>query len=172
MHCPAAIALVGALLTGCAVTPDRAPATLTPSQAAAIADSTRLTLAAWREAINALDADRVAAHYLADSTFRWLEDGVVRYRHPLEVATAIRELAGTIRRTELLLDGTVITPLAPGVVAVTTGFAQKVEDQEGRLGGFAGAISAVLVHRREGWVFQLGHTSSGENPSTGPAGPR
>jgi hypothetical protein len=129
-------------------------------------DSARAALTSWREAINALDADRVASHYLADSTFRWLEDGVVRYRHPLEVANAIRELAGTIRRTELLLDGTTLTPLAPGVVAVTTGFAQKVEDREGRVGGFAGAISAILVHREDGWVFQLGHTSSGGAPPT------
>jgi hypothetical protein len=90
-----------------------------------------------------------------------IEDGVVRYRSRAEVADAIRELAGSVRRTELLMDGTIITPLAPGVAAVTTGFAQKVEDHEGRVGGFAGAISMVLVHREEGWQFQFGHTSSG-----------
>lgn len=155
------IVLVGTLLIGCAPDAGNAQGALTPAHATAMTDSARATLSSWREAINALDADRVAAHYLADSTFRWLEDGVVRYRHPLEVANAIRDLAGTIRRTELLLDGTTLTPLAPGVVAVTTGFAQKVEDREGRIGGFAGAISAILVHREDGWVFQVGHTSSG-----------
>ncbi len=166
------ILLAGTLLVGCATDSGSAQAALTPAHATAMTDSARATLSSWREAISALDADRVAAHYLADSTFRWLEDGVVRYRHPLEVANAIRELAGSIRRTELLLDGTVLTPLAPGVVAVTTGFAQKVEDLEGRVGGFAGAISAILVHREDGWVFQLGHTSSGAGPSTGGPDPR
>jgi hypothetical protein len=172
MRSVVSIMVLGTLLAGCAPDSGNAQQALTPTHAVAMTDSARATLASWREAINALDADRVAAHYLADSTFRWLEDGVVRYRHPLEVANAIRELAGTIQRTELLLDGTVLTPLAPGVVAVTTGFAQKVEDREGRIGGFAGAISAVLVHREAGWVFQLGHTSSGGAPSTGGPDPR
>lgn len=172
MHSVAAVLVAATLFVGCATDPGGAQSALTPAHATALTDSARTTLASWREAVNALDADRVAAHYLADSTFRWLEDGVVRYRHPLEVANAIRELAGTIRRTELLLDGTVLTPLAPGVVAVTTGFAQKIEDQEGRVGGFAGAMSAILVHREEGWVFQLGHTSSGGGPSTGDPDPR
>ena len=166
------IIVAGTVLVGCVADAGSAQAALTPAHAMAMTDSARATLSSWREAINALDADRVAAHYLADSTFRWLEDGVVRYRHPLEVANAIRELAGTIQRTELLLDGTVLTPLAPGVVAVTTGFAQKVEDREGRVGGFAGAISAILVHREDGWVFLLGHTSSGSTPSSGGPDPR
>lgn len=166
MRFPVSILLAGTVVAGCVADPGSAQSAVTPAHAAAMTDSARAALASWREAINALDADRVAAHYLADSTFRWLEDGVVRYRHPLEVANAIRELAGTIRRTELLLDGTTLTPLAPGVVAVTTGFAQKVEDREGRVGGFAGAVSAILVHREDGWVFQLGHTSSGGAPPT------
>jgi hypothetical protein len=166
MRFPVSILLAGTVVAGCVADPGSAQSAVTPAHAAAMTDSARAALTSWREAINALDADRVASHYLADSTFRWLEDGVVRYRHPLEVANAIRELAGTIRRTELLLDGTTLTPLAPGVVAVTTGLAQKVEDREGRVGGFAGAISAILVHREDGWVFQLGHTSSGGAPPT------
>jgi ketosteroid isomerase-like protein len=141
--------------------PQPADTRLTPAHAEAMTDSINTVLASWRAAINALDVEGAAAFYLADSTFRWIEDGVVRYRSRAEVADAIRELAGSVRRTELLMDGTIITPLAPGVAAVTTGFAQKVEDHEGRVGGFAGAISMVLVHREEGWQFQLGHTSSG-----------
>lgn len=154
------VALLGTLLACADRLPPATGDSLDPAHGTAIRDSVTAALASWRTAINALDADRVAGHYLADSTFRWLEDGVIRYRHPLEVAHAIRELAGTIRRTELLLDGTVITPLAPGVAALTTGFAQKVEDAEGRTGGFAGAISAVMVHREGSWVFQFGHTSA------------
>lgn len=156
--------LVVALLGACAAPSPPPAATLDAARGEAIRDSVAAMLASWRTAIGALDGDRVAAHYLADTTFRWIEDGVVRYRHRLEVANAIRETAAQVRRTELLLDGTIITPLAPGVAAVVTGFAQKVEDSAGRVGGFAGAITAVVVHTPDGWVFRLGHTSSGGAP--------
>lgn len=158
------ILIMTAPLLACNPGPRVTEASLTSAHADAISDSVATVLASWRSAINALDVDRAAAFYLADATFRWIEDGVVRYRSRVEVAAAIRELVGSVRGTELLLDGTVITPLAPGVAAVTTGFAQKVVDRDGRVGGFAGAISAVLVHREEGWMFQFGHTSSGAPP--------
>lgn len=144
------------LLAACAAPRDG----LDPAHADAIVDSVRTTLVGYRAAVDALDADAVAAHYLADSTFRWIEDGEIRYRDPAEVAAAIRSFASAVRRTELLLDGTVITPVAPGVAAISTGFAQKVEALDGTVGGFAGAITAVLVHRGDRWLFQLGHTSS------------
>jgi hypothetical protein len=161
---PVALLLFCLPLGGCAPRASDGAVPLAPAHAAAITDSVRGALTSWRSAIAALDADAVAGHYLADSTFRWLEDGVVRYRDRDEVAAAIRTLKGSIRRTELLLDGTTITPLAPGLAAVTTGFAQKIEDTTGAVGGFAGAISAVMVHRDSAWVFLLGHTSAGAGP--------
>lgn len=160
----ATLLLLALPLGGCAPRAADPAEPFSAAHAAAISDSVRTVLTAWQSAIAALDADAVAGHYLADSTFRWLEDGVVRYRNPGEVAAAIRSLKGSIRRTELLLDGTTITPLAPGLAAVTTGFAQKIEDTTGTVGGFAGAISAVLVHGDSGWVFLLGHTSSSAGP--------
>ncbi len=156
------LALLLLLPAACAAPDERADEAepLAAAHARAIVDSVETTLAGYRGAVNALDADAVAAYYLADSTFRWIEDGEIRYRRPSEVAAAIRTFAGSVQRTELLLDGLAITPVAPGVAIVSTGFAQKIEDLEGNVGGFTGAITAVLVHRGDRWLFQVGHTSS------------
>ena len=144
-----------AAITGCA-----RPADLTPSHRAAIIDSVGTMLAAFRAAADSLDPDSVASFYVPDSTFRWIEDGVIRYTSRDEIAAAYRGVVGTVTATRLLYDGTVITPLAPGVAAVVAGFAQQFTMRDGMQGGFAGAITAVVVHRPAGWQFLQGHTSS------------
>lgn len=144
------------IATACAST---AP-TFDAAQQAAIIDSVESRLTAFRAAVGAMQADSVAQFYLADSTFRWIEDGEVRYHSRSEIAAAIRESAPFMSNAELLYDGTVITPLAPGVASVVTGFAQKFTAPDGQLTGFAGAISAVMVDTPDGWMFQSGHTSS------------
>lgn len=126
----------------------------------AIIDSVESRLTAFRAAVGGMQADSVAQFYRADSTFRWIEDGEVRYHSRNEIADAIREAAPFMSNVELLYDGTVITPLAPGVASVATGFAQKFTASDGQRTGFAGAITAVMVDTPRGWVFQSGHTSS------------
>ena len=53
-----------------------------------------------------------------------------------------------------------LTSSAPGVAVITTNFAEKVTDTTGTTVGFAGAISATMVHSDSGWRFLVGHTSS------------
>lgn len=139
-------------------------ATLDDAHRTAIVDSVDARLVEFRAAVGSMQADSVAGFYLGDSTFRWIEDGEVRYRSRAEIATAIREAAPFMSDAELLYDGTVITPLAPGIASVVTGFAQKFTTPDGQRTGFAGAITAVMVHTTEGWVFQSGHTSSTATP--------
>lgn len=145
------------LLTGC--TPAQAP-TFTDAHRAAIVDSVAETLGAFRVAVAAMDADSVASFYANDSTFRWIEDGEVRYRSRAEVAAALRAAAPYMGNSQLTYDGTSITAVAPGVASLVTGFAQRFTTPDGETGGFAGAITAVLVHREGRWQFLTGHTSS------------
>lgn len=130
------------------------------SHRTAIVDSVAATLDAFRATIATMDADSIASFYVADTTLRWIEDGTIRYRSRDEIATALREAAPFMRNPVLLYDGTVITPLAPGVASVVTGFAQRFTNPAGETGGFAGAITAVMVHRDDRWQFLAGHTSS------------
>lgn len=154
--------LLLAVLAGCA-----APGTeLTEAHRAAIVDSVASTLAAFRDAVGAMNPDSVASFYVADTTFRWVEEGTIRYRGRGEIAAALREAAPYMHNTVLLHDGTVITPLAPGVASVVTGFAQRFTNQAGETGGFAGALTAVMVHREGRWQFLAGHASSADAPRT------
>jgi len=153
-----ALAVV-AVVSGCS-----RPTAFTAAHRSAIVDSVNTMLTAFRQAAGSLDPDSVARFYVTDSTFRWIEDGVIRYTSRDQIAAAYRGVVGTVTATRLLYDGTVITPLAPGVASVVTGFAQQFTMRDGLSGGFAGAVTAVVVHRAEGWQFLSGHTSSAGVP--------
>lgn len=161
-------AILVPFLTGCG-TP--APA-FTAEHRAAIVDSVNAMLADFRAAVGTLDGDSVATFYVADSTLRWIEDGTVRYTARGQIAQAFQGFRGSITGSRLLYDGTVVTPLAPGVAVMSSGFAQQFARADGTSGGFAGAVSAVVVHRGDRWLFQSGHTSSAPPAATGDAAPR
>ncbi|MEP6591331.1 MAG: nuclear transport factor 2 family protein [Gemmatimonadota bacterium] len=152
------VTVLGFLLVGCAGTSPRGP-TFTPAHVAAIKDSVNAALEAYRVAFVARDFDRVISYYAEDPRFRWFENGELRYGSRSAVAAALRSFGPTVRSLELAyFDGTV-TPLAPGVAAVSTRFVEKVSDSTGALHGFAGVFSATMIHGDSGWHFLVGHTS-------------
>lgn len=137
-----------------------APNALTPEHSAAIRDSVTATLEQFRAAFAARNVDAVMRFYANDPRFRWIEDGELRYESKGAVATALKKFMPTFTAVELSYFDPVVTPLAPGIAAVATRFAQKVTDSSGVTRGFAGAMSMTLVHADSGWRFLLGHTSS------------
>jgi len=127
---------------------------------AAVIDSVRATLDDFRAAVATMDAERVASFYVADSTLRWIEDGEIRYRSRDEVVGAFRSMEGEVTAIVLSYDGIQVTPLAPGVASVVTGFAQRITRKGGEEGGFAGATTMVLRSEGGRWRFVSGHVSS------------
>jgi ketosteroid isomerase-like protein len=147
-----------ALLAACSPAP-AAPAFDAPHQAALV-DSVEGMLEEWRGAVGAMDVDRIASFYAPDSTFRWIEDGATRYLSSEQLGAAIRGMQGSVSAMEFTLVEPLVTPLAPGIAAVTTGFTQKFTDSSGVTGGYAGAISMTVVRRGDAWRFLVGHTSA------------
>lgn len=132
----------------------------TPAHQRAERDSVAQVLDAWRGALDARDFARAATFYSPDSAFRWYQDGELMYRSAAELGDTMRAMAPTLRSFTLSLIEPEITAVAPGVVIVTTNFAQKMTDTTGETGGLAGAISMTVVHGDSGWRFLVGHTSS------------
>lgn len=147
-----------ALLAGCSA-PAPVPAGFTPAHAAAISDSVTAVLEEFRLAFSARDFDRVLQFYADDPRFRWIEDGEVRYTSKAQLAKALVAFGAPLRSLEISFFDPVITPLAPGVAAVTTRFAQKITDSSGATQGFAGAMSMSVIHAEQGWRFLVGQTS-------------
>jgi ketosteroid isomerase-like protein len=166
------IALV-LLLAGCGGAGTAGDADAAPAEAVAmadghriaIADSVRRTLEAFANVVQQMDPTEIASFYADDADMRWIEDGEVVYRGPRDVAEAIQALRTTMAVGRLSYDGVEITPLAPGVALVVAGFAQQFTTVDGETGGFAGAMTAVMVHRNGRWLFLSGHTSSVGNRS-------
>ncbi|MES2124874.1 MAG: nuclear transport factor 2 family protein [Gemmatimonadota bacterium] len=151
----AAAAFLVAALAGCGAPP---PA-FTPEHRAALADSVTAALESYRAAFVARDFDRAVGFYSDDPQFRWYENGELRYGSTAALAGALRAIGATVRSLELSYFETTVTPLAPGVAAVSTRFVEKVADTANALHGFAGVFSATMVHADSGWRFLVGHTS-------------
>jgi len=147
-----------ALLAGCSP-PAPVPTAFTAAHAAAISDSVTAVLEQFREAFSARDFDRVLQFYADDPRFRWIEDGEVRYTSKAQLATVLVAFGASLRSLELFFFDPVVTPLAPGIAAVTTRFAQKITDSSGATQGFAGAMSMSVIHADSGWRFLVGQTS-------------
>lgn len=161
-----AVVLLGALAC-------RAPQPSEPLSAthrAAMIDSVDRRLAEFRAAVATMRSDSVIPFYSADADFRWIEDGVVRYTRRDEIAAAIAASAPFMHDVTLQYDGTLITPLAPGIASVTTGFAQKYTAPDGAAHAIVGSITAVMVHSARGWQFASGHTSRAVGPTGSAAG--
>lgn len=133
--------------------------TLSDAHASAIRDSVQALLAEFTTRFAAKEWDSVGRLYAEDTRFRWVEDGVVRYRSAGEVSRALAAVPASMRITTTYRD-TEILPLAPGLASVVTQFQTSFADSAGRGFAFGGAITMTLVHLRDGWRFLGGHTSS------------
>jgi ketosteroid isomerase-like protein len=141
---------------------------LTAGRRASMVDSVQAALAAWTGAINRRDFAAASRFYASDSSFRWIEDGQLRYRTPAEVRAAMQAMTPLYRDIALTLTDVRVTPLSAGVAAVTTEFTQKMTDTLGAVDGYAGAISMTMIDGPSGWRFLVGHTSSMVPAPTGP----
>ncbi|HEY4320474.1 MAG TPA: nuclear transport factor 2 family protein [Gemmatimonadales bacterium] len=158
---------IGALAMA-ACSPGAGPDSLSSSGRASIVDSVQATLTAWTGAINRRDFGAASRFYTTDSSFRWIEDGQVRYRKAAEIRSAMESMAPLYREIAFNLTDVRVTPLSPGVATVTTEFTQKMTDTLGAVDGYAGAISMTMVDGPDGWRFLVGHTSSMVPAPTGP----
>jgi len=132
---------------------------LSDAHASAIRDSVQALLTEYATRVAAKEWDAVARLYAEDTRFRWVEDGIVRYRSAAEVRQALAALPAGMRITTTYRD-TEVLPLAPGLASVVTQFQTSFADSAGRGFAFGGAITMTLVHLRDGWRLLGGHTSS------------
>ena len=130
---------------------------LPPTHTAVIQDSIRTTLDAFRRHGANRRWDSLAAKYAPDSSFRWVENGEVRYRSPEEIRTALARVSATMR-IETSYRDTEIFPLAPVIPSVLTHFETRFVDSTTSF-SFGSAMTMVVMHRAGGWKIVSGHGS-------------
>jgi hypothetical protein len=129
------------------------------AQAAAIRKSVQATLDAYREHAAAGRWEELMRLYADDPRFRWVSSGIVEARSVEQIRKYFAALPpGT--RVETTYQDAEITPLAPGVAAVTTLFQTRLVEPQGGGFSFGGALTMTLVERPEGWKILSGHASS------------
>lgn len=152
----ASLAAVGAILTAACVP---AAPRMTAAHAAAIRDSAQATLDAFQRYSAEGQWDSLAGLYADDANFRWLEQGVVRYRSPAQIRQAMGRVSPETRIETSYLDTRVVA-LAPGAAAIATTFYTKFMENGVERAEFGGVLDLVLVHREGGWKILFGHSSS------------
>lgn len=137
----------------------RTPRPLSNPHAAAMRDSVHQTLTRFRHYSATRQWDSLVTLYANDARFRWVENGVVRYRSPSLIKEALSTLSSGMR-IETTYDDTEIIPIEPGIASVVTLFRTRFVTSAGPQFEFGGAITMTLIHQADGWRILGGHTSS------------
>lgn len=135
------------------------PAQLSETHAAAIRDSVSATLEEFR-AMGIASAWEAAGDFYSDSpSFRFYENGELRYGSADDVRAALAALGqGTQITTEY--SDTDIEPLAPGLAEVRSRFESTLRGEDGFEFGYGGAVTMLWVHETGGWRILSGHSSA------------
>lgn len=128
------------------------------------AEATRDSAAAMFEAIPALLAEQGPRGWLAvfeeAPTFLMASDGVIAFPSADSAASFVTAFAPTVAAMELEWRNPRMTTLAPGVVAIAAGYAERILRTAGDTLVFGGYITGVARSRDGTWRLQQLHWSS------------
>jgi hypothetical protein len=105
----------------------------------------------------------VIQFYAAESSFVWIEDGMVRYRSRTEIRTALQGMLA-FKEIRITLDSPLVVALGPGAAALSATFDQALVDSAGSGVGLVGAMTIGVQHTPSGWKWATGHTSVRREP--------
>ena len=135
------------------------PATLTEAHAEAMRDSVVATLEEFR-AMGIASAWEAAGDFYSDSpSFRFYENGELRYESADDVRAALADLGPGMRVTTEYSE-TDVEPLAPGLAQVRSGFESTLSGEGGFEFSYGGAVTMLWVHETGGWRILSGHSSA------------
>ncbi len=143
------------LLVGCSPQ----PSTLTDDQAADVRSRVAAALDDFRRHQAAGAWDSAFALYANDPSFRWVEDGAVRYRSVAEILASLQRLPAGLR-IETTYRDVEITALGPGLAYLVAGFDSRFIYTGGQGFRVGGATTMLFGLRPEGWRILGGHVSS------------
>ena len=136
-----------------------APAPMTEEHAAAIRDSVTATLEEFR-AMGVAGAWEAAGDFYSDSpSFRFYENGELRYESAENVRAALADLGPETQITTEYSD-TDIEPLAPGLAQIRSRFESTLLAGDGSEVSYGGAVTMLWVHETGGWRILTGHSSA------------
>lgn len=122
-------------------------------------DSVVEFLETFREHSSAGAWDSLLTLYADAPSFRWMEDGEVRYHSVDEIGNALANMPPGLR-IESVHEDLEVTPLAPGLAWVVMRYQTAFVDSTGPTFSFRGGVTMVVEHGSSGWQILGGHASS------------
>jgi hypothetical protein len=146
-------------LAAAACRPSDRPAAMTPSLAAAVADSVRAFVAQVAAGISR-DGPAAWRRYFTDSAFFMASEGQVVFPSSVAATAGIEELTRVVRRIELRWGDSVrVDPLVPGYAMVGAPYHEVRVDTAGHRVEETGYFTGLAEHRAAGWQFRDAHWS-------------
>lgn len=148
-----------ALWAGLGCQADAVP--LSEARAASIRDSVATAMDTFRETGSGPDPSAVGGFYSESPSFRFYENGELRYRSAGDVRAALAGFAPGMRISTEYSE-TDIEPLAPGLAMVRSLFRStvEVEGEDGFEFQYGGAVTMLWTHEAGGWRILSGHSSA------------
>lgn len=144
------------LCTGCAPDSTAFP----PAHQAALADSVREVMAELERLWARAALDSVGALYSTSDSFRFYEEGRLRYSSSDGVREALAEIPAGIHLTTVY-DDVQVLPLAAGRALANATFRTEARDPDGAtVFSFEGAVTVLWVREADGWRIASGHSST------------
>ena len=155
---PSGVCLAGlAIWLGFGCQSTRPP--LTEAHAEAIRDSVSAAMEEFRNLGAAADWEAAGNFYSDSPSFRFYENGELRYGSSDDVRAALADLGPGMRIATEYSD-TDIEPLAPGLAQVRSGFESTLSGEGGFGFSYGGAVTMLWVHETGGWRILSGHSSA------------
>lgn len=136
-----------------------APDAFSDAHVAAVRDSVQAALSQFQGYSAQAQWDSLSGLYSSSESFRFLENGAVRYDSRAAIRNALDGLPAGSRITTTYRD-LEIDPIAPGVAMVTGLFDTRIADSTGQGFSFSGGLSLLWMHEADGWKIRSGHSSS------------
>ena len=164
----AGTALCASVMLSCREAPPPASPEWTV-QAAAIADSVRLTVVEYGARFQAADRDSIERFYADDPEWTWAVDGRVGTSSTQMIRARLDELS-EFPNWRLRYNKLLVKPVGPGMASTTAEYWMRFGGAEEGPKIYEGAITMFWQHRSSGWKIVGGHTST--LPGLAPVAPR
>ena len=111
------------------------------------------------EHVNSKGLKGVESYFADDSTFYWVEDGLIQYPSWDSLASSIEQFYPSVSSVSMNISDTKIHVIDHNHAMLFTSFKEDLRMESGFAFTLDGALTILLRKEEDGWKFLSGHSS-------------
>ncbi len=109
--------------------------------------------------INNGNISKIPAYFSDDTTFYWVEDGLLVYENKQAMTESLEAFIANSSNVSMKIEDLRITPLTTEVATLYAAYVQRIEFNSGFELSLDGAMTIVMNKEGNIWKFVNGHSS-------------